>query len=721
MSQKLMHGGGHHAQLPASPRRPVRAVLVLVTTTLLMLGVDVGTAAAQNGFAAGEFSGLPDGAMSAPVSPARVFEGPVAPATCGPGSSVENGLDGQVPLADRLDGRSSKGYSCNLKLVGQYQGEGSSWVSQSYGACAYMSTRWPDTEKSRGVQVLDVSDTAHPTLAGTLTSPAMLGPWESLKVNSQRGLLAAAFGGPIIGDGFVEIYDIRTDCRRPRLLGSISAVDLLRHFSGERSDVPTDLNAATLLGHEGNWSPDGNTYWVSSFVGGVVTAIDVRDPSAPRIVWTGSTGIINHGFSLSQDGNTLYMAQVGNLAETITGAPLGAFQGIEPNGLKIFDVTAIQSRAAHPTISPLGHAYWTDGGIGQMSIPISYGSHPYLVFVDELNEGGARIIDIADAQAPRVISKLKLQIQMPQNIDVARRDVGGTGPFTYDSHYCTVDRQQDPTTIACGYFDSGVRVFDIRDPSAPREVAYFNPPAQLGRNGELKGSEHAGGPGVIALTALFHGGDAAGHPQVGGALPILNTDWCSSPPAFVRDQLWVTCQDNGFMALKFTNGAYPIKPGCPNSVGPVSGAGIGPARLGKTRAATRRRFARDQVRSTKHTDTFCPGRAGIRIGYAPYRLVRTLGHRQRPSLAGTAVLITTADPRSAILGARPGAKVTGLTAALRHAVGVRHKDEVWYFVDRGRVTAVLRTRRGRVIEIGIANRPLTRSRAAARRFVATFG
>jgi hypothetical protein len=80
-------------------------------------------------------------------------------------------------------------------------------------------------------------------------------------------------------------------------------------------------------------------------------------------------------------------------------------------------------------------------------------------------------------------------------------------------------------------------VFDIRKPLAPREIAYFNPPAQTGKNDQLTSSEHTG-------------------PILGGA---LTADWCSSPPRFVGSQLWVTCQDNGFMALKFTNNAYPIK------------------------------------------------------------------------------------------------------------------------------------------------------------------
>lgn len=442
-----------------------------------------------------------------------VFEGPVPEAKCGKGSRPETGLQGQVPLADRKSGRSTKGYRCNLELVGRYQGQGSSWVSQSYRDCAYISTRFPNFSRSPGVQVLDVSDPSNPELVGTLTSPAMLAPWETLKVNPKRGLLAAVTAAQPSGVGaaFFDVYDIKSDCRHPRLLNSVSNTNL---------SVP-----ANTFGHEGNWAHDGKTYWSASALGGLVTAIDVSDPVRPRIVYVGRTSFGNHGLSLSSDGNRLYVAQV-------------ALPGSEPlqgNGLQIFDVSQVQARKADPQIEEVSLLTWPDGAGGQHAVPVTYNGRPYLIFVDELKQGAARIIDISDEEEPRVVSKLKLEIHLPEDAAEREADNDGVRVFQYDAHYCAVDKQTDPTALACGYFESGVRVFDIRDPREPREIAYFNPPAQAGKNLRLGSSEHAVNP-LLPLTA----------------------DWCSSPPRFVGRQLWVTCQDNGFMVLRFTNGAYPL-------------------------------------------------------------------------------------------------------------------------------------------------------------------
>ena len=62
-----------------------------------------------------------------------------APARCGPGSRPETGLQGQVPLQDRLNGRSMQGYSCNMELVGQY----------AVGVISIQSYRWKSWSCSR--------------------------------------------------------------------------------------------------------------------------------------------------------------------------------------------------------------------------------------------------------------------------------------------------------------------------------------------------------------------------------------------------------------------------------------------------------------------------------------------------------------------------------------------------------------------------------------------
>ena len=160
-------------------------------------------------------------------------------------------------------------------------------------------------------------------------------------------------------------------------------------------------------------------------------------------------------------------------------------------------------------------------------------------------------------------------------------DPARNGAFSYEAHYCDVDRVESPTAMACGYFQSGIRVFDIRDPREPREIAYFNPPAQPDAAPRLRGSLHAYGGGVLpvisdqnasgenplALTPYLFDYVAA-VPELlamglGAVHGEMSADWCSSPPRFVGEQLWVTCMDNGFLVLEFENGVYPLSDKAP--------------------------------------------------------------------------------------------------------------------------------------------------------------
>ena len=52
-----------------------------------------------------------------------------------------------------------------------------------------------------------------------------------------------------------------------------------------------------------------------------------------------------------------------------------------------------------------------------------------------------------------------------------------SGTQGYAAHYCAVPTRTEPGILACGTIVSGLRVFDVRDPLHPREVAYANHPA----------------------------------------------------------------------------------------------------------------------------------------------------------------------------------------------------------------------------------------------------
>jgi hypothetical protein len=147
----------------------------------------------------------------------------------------------------------------------------------------------------------------------------------------------------------------------------------------------------------------------------------------------------------------------------------------------------------------------------------------------------ARIIDISDETNPKIVSRLALEIHNPANCAAIQPDLVGLSIFTYGSHYCSVDNKHHATTLACGYFNSGIRVFDIRDPLRPKEIAYYNPAGTTtlspGSNHPLGNNWKAGGP-----------------------------DWCSAQVHLdrARGTLWTTCQDNGLLMLKFTNGVWPF-------------------------------------------------------------------------------------------------------------------------------------------------------------------
>ena len=489
----------------------------------------------------------------------RSDQGPVPltvpKATCGPNDHPETGLQGQVPAPLRAAG--FKGFNCNLQLIGQSRGDGANWQTAEFRdgqsrICAYHGTAFTTLNRTHlGVPVIDITNGNAPTPTGYLTSVSMLDPWESLKTNARRKLLAADNGHNGGGGPEIDIYDLSGDCRFPQLLASVAV--------GTGTDGG---KVAPVIGHEGSWAPDGLTYYGGSPAQRIYYAVDTADPSAPKLIATWMVPIANtlsHGMSISDDGNRGYFVSIGGLTGFggLTGDPIADLTDpTKPatNGLLIYDLSDIQARKPNPQPRLISTLFWKDGSVSQHTIPVKIDGKPFIIFVDEGGSAGislaqrqaacaagftpypmARIIDIGDEIKPKIISRLMLEVHDPANCAMVLPDLVGLSGFTYGSHYCSVDNKHHATTLACGYFNSGIRVFDIRDPLRPKEIAYFNP---AGTTTASPGSNH-----------VRPGGWVAGGP-----------DWCNAQVHLdhSRGTLWTTCQDNGLLMLKFTNGVWPF-------------------------------------------------------------------------------------------------------------------------------------------------------------------
>ena len=416
---------------------------------------------------------------------------PVTPkAQCDKGSKPETSIQGRVPASDYASGRAAKGYTCNATVVGRFGTNGGfrveRYVDHAGHTCAFYDSTllFPRdvTDDTPGTYVMDMSNPAHPVRTAILQSPAMITPHESLRLNAKRGLLVANAGSATTQVGFVDVWDVSKDCRMPTIQSSLPLA---------------------ILGHEGGFSPDGMTYWASTTFTGGLTAIDLKDPTLPSIVWR-STDYIVHGLAISEDGNRAYLA-----------SPEGTFVDATTKGgghMTVLDISQIQHRVANPTVKVISTITWPEVTIPQNVLPVTIKGRRYAIEFDEYssnvyqysaqqNVGGVHIIDITNERSPKLVSRIRLAVHTA----AARATQGGDPGASqigqgYAAHYCNVPRLHDPGILACSMIASGLRVFDIRDPLHPREVAYANQPVINARNPHRVGAYAMSSPAFVPRT-----------------------------------------------------------------------------------------------------------------------------------------------------------------------------------------------------------------------------
>jgi hypothetical protein len=449
-------------------------------------------------------------------------------ADCAPGGIPEGPMQGRVAADAVAAGKVDRGYLCNLSVLSHSGSTGGfrvhRYVDRSGHECAYYDTTllFPTNALSlsaepTGVAVLDMTDPRHPVRTDSLLTGAMETPHESLNISVERGILAAVAGNPSAYPGVIDLYDISQDCRHPVL-----------QFTGP----------GAIFGHESGMALDGKTFYPTSIGTKHTTAVDITNPKLPVRLWEGAYG--THGMSVSDDGNRGYFAA--------------------SDGLIIVDLSEIQARKPDPQVHEISRLVWSNITIPQFAVPVTIKGKPYLVEVDEYSAnqnggttsngprvGAARIIDISDERHPFVVSNIRLAVHQPENRAAIAGDPGAQSPVQgYAAHYCNVPQRHEPGIMACSMILSGLRVFDIRDPEHPKEIAYYvAPPSTVSSSGSP----------VIDERANF----------------------AMSQPAFVpeRGEIWYTDGTSGFYALKMDPKVWPFSasPGattCLNNPGFVS-------------------------------------------------------------------------------------------------------------------------------------------------------
>ncbi len=451
--------------------------------------------------------GSPEAPVEVPPAPTyRAEEPPLLPTPqgkCGPGSRPETDIQGRVPLSDHESGRAAEGYTCNTRMIGSHTSSENPvgsiggfkverFIDESGRECAYYDTTLlaPTNifDLEAGVNVMDMSDPKRPDFVTRLVSPAMISPHESLVVSQKGGVLAAVAGNPAFLPGIVDLYDISEDCRFPEL----------------RSSTPTGV-----FGHESGIARDGKTFYAASPGTSTIVAIDISNLSLPIPLGYGSYD--SHGLSISSSGKRAYVAGT-------------------DSGLIILDTSDIQERASNPQLTEISRLTWESMSIPQNAIPVKIRGKKYVMEIDEfgtLSEvGAARMISVENERRPRVVSNMRLAVHQPENFAEIGADPGASFPLQgYAGHYCSVPRRVNPGIVACSMIVSGLRVFDIRDPKHPKEIAYFNAPVR----------------------------DRAG--------PLDASNWAMSSPEFApgRGEIWYSDGFQGFYNVKVTNGVWPFK------------------------------------------------------------------------------------------------------------------------------------------------------------------
>lgn len=310
-----------------------------------------------------------------------------------------------------------------------------------------------------GWTVLDVTAPEAPELVRFVEGPP---DTRTMQVQASGGLLVAGLESPKPGWGRdpsdwteegIRVYDIAGErACDPVLVGSFATGGRGTHRNFYAGGRYAFLTAC----------PDG-------FVDNMLLIVDLEDPAAPREVsrwwWPGQHR--DDGREAEHDRYLHGPAHVeGDLA----------YLGYGGVGMVILDVSDVRrpELVSRVSFGDLGSR------VGCHSVVPLHGT-PYVVANSEAIAEGtgehlnyAFVVDVADPTQPRIAAWLPTPVPTPGLPYRNYFEKGGRfGPHNQHHHQGQKWLWRPERHVVMTYFNAGLRVFDLDDPLAPREVGYF--------------------------------------------------------------------------------------------------------------------------------------------------------------------------------------------------------------------------------------------------------